>query len=243
MRPAFHQERTWRLAKRFILAAIVCLGRRTITGLICTQGDQYRDWSRVYRLFEKGRFDIELLFAAIRKAICRQLPSGMPIVAALDDTIVRKRGRKIAGTGWRRDPLGPNFCNNFIWAQRFVQLSLMAPTDGPVGAARAVPVDITHAPSPRRPGKRATEEEWMAYRNSQANMRASKVGAERISHLRTQLNADDATKQRDLVVSVDGGYTNQTVFGNIPTGTTIVGRIRKDACLFCVPQPRGIRGG
>lgn len=243
MRPAFQQERTWRLAKRLVLSAIVCLGRRTITGLICTQGDQYRDWSRAYRLFEKGRFQIERLFAPIRQVVCQHVPAGMPIVAALDDTVVRKRGRKISGTGWRRDPLGPNFCNNFIWAQRFVQLSLMAPASGLVSGARAVPVDVVHAPTSRKPGKRATEQQWAAYRKNREDMRASKIGAERIANLRAQLDNDAATKERDLVVSVDGGYTNQTVFRDIPSGTTIIGRIRKDACLFAVPQARTHRRG
>ena len=243
MRPAFSQERTWRLAKRLMLSAIVCLGRRTVAGLICTQGDQYRDWSRVYRLFEKSRFDVESLFAPIRKAVCRRLPDGMPIFGALDDTVIRKRGRKIAGTGWRRDPLGPHFCSNFIWAQRFIQLSLMAPSRGLVGGARAVPIDIVHAPSPRKPGKKATEEDWASYKKLQADMRASKIGAERIACLRGKLNEDSETKERDLVVSVDGGYTNQTVFRSIPAGTTIVGRIRKDASLFAVPKERGERRG
>jgi hypothetical protein len=243
MRPAFQQDRTWRLARQLVLSAIVCLGRRTITGLICTQGDQYRDWGRAYRLFEKGRFNIEMLFAPIRKAICLHMPSDLPIVAALDDTIVRKRGRKIAGTSWRRDPLGPNFCNNFIWAQRFVQLSLMAPVSGLMSGARAIPVDVIHAPTPRKPGKRATEDDWAAYRRAQAGMRASKIGAERIANLRTQLDSDAATKQRSLVVSVDGGYTNQTVFRDIPAATTIVGRIRKDACLFHIPPERTQRRG
>ena len=226
-----------------MLSFIVCLGRRTITGLICTQGDQYRDWSRVYRIFEKQRFNIERLFAPMRQAVCRHLPPDMPIVAALDDTIIRKRARNIAGTGWKRDPLGPHFCNNFIWAQRFVQLSLLAPSKGLVSAARAIPVDITHAPSPRKPGKKATEEDWAAYRKLQSEMKASKIGAERITHLRHSLDADLETKKRDLVVSVDGGYTNQTVFRNIPAATTIVGRIRKDARLYSVPEQRGERRG
>ena len=167
----------------------------------------------------------------------------MPIVAAIDDTIVRKRGRKVAGTAWRRDPLGPHFCNNFIWAQRFVQLSLLAPSNGMLGGARAVPIDVTHAPTPQKPGKKATERELEAYKLLQADMRAPKVGADRISVLRDKLNEDSATKGRDLVVSVDGGYTNQTVFRNIPASTTIVGRIRKDARLFAVPQERGERRG
>jgi hypothetical protein len=209
-----------------------------VTGLICAQGDQYRDWSRVYRLFEKSRFDIELLFAPVRRAIRTRIPSDMPIVAALDDTVIRKRGRKISGTAWRRDPLGPHFCNNFIWVQRFVQLSLLAPSQGLGGSARAEPVDIVHAPSPKKPGKRGTEQEWADYKKLQSDMRASKVGAERIAKLRTKLSEDDPADGRDLVVSVDGGYTNQTVFRNIPDGTTIVGRIRKDACLFAVPAPR-----
>ena len=179
----------------------------------------------------------------MRQAVCRHLPPDMPIVAALDDTIIRKRGRKIAGTGWKRDPLGPHFCNNFIWAQRFVQLSLLAPSKGLVSAARAIPVDITHAPSPRKPGKKAAEEDRAAYRKLQSEMKATKIGAQRIAHLRSSLDAEPETKNRDLVVSVDGGYTNQTIFRNIPAATTIVGRIRKDARLYSVPEQCGARRG
>jgi hypothetical protein len=37
------------------------------------------------------------------------LPPANPVVALLDDTLIRKRGHRIAGTSWRRDPLGPHF--------------------------------------------------------------------------------------------------------------------------------------
>jgi hypothetical protein len=44
------------------------------------------------------------------------------LIAHMDDTILKKTGKKISGTSWRRDPLGPPFQNNFIWGQRFLQI-------------------------------------------------------------------------------------------------------------------------
>jgi len=43
------------------------------------------------------------------------------ILISLDDTMIRKRGTKIAGTGWKRDPLGPAWQNSFSWGQRYLQ--------------------------------------------------------------------------------------------------------------------------
>jgi hypothetical protein len=56
-----------------------------------------------------------------------------------------------------RDPLGPQFADNFIWASRFLQTSLALPEhpEGPASAARAISIDLQHAPSPRKPSRRA----------------------------------------------------------------------------------------
>jgi len=228
--------RTWATAKRLMFSLITCLGRRTITGLICTQGAQYCDWSKIYRLFEKERFDPGKLFSCVRTTLCGSLPEGMPVIAALDDTLLRKTGRKIAGTSWRRDPLGPAFRANFIWAQRFVQMSMIVPSNGLGSAARGVPVDLVHAPTPRKPRKNAAPEEWERYRQAQDQMRVSKVGADRIAHLRQKLDDDPANKGRRLIVTVDGGYANREVFRSIPEGTVLIARIRRDAALFGVPE-------
>jgi len=56
------------------------------------------------------------------------LPPTSPVVALLDDTLIRKRGHRIAGTSWQRDPLGPHFADNFIWASRFLQISRLCPS-------------------------------------------------------------------------------------------------------------------
>ena len=44
-------------------------------------------------------------------------------------------------------------------------------------------------------------------------------------------------KNRKLVVTGDGSYTNKTVLRNLPDRTTFIGRIRKDAKLHRPPRP------
>lgn len=219
-----------------MFSMLTCLGRRTVSGLLCSSGQQFADWSAAYRLFEEERLSAAALFAPIRGAVCELIPKDLPIVGSLDDTLLYKHGRKIAGASWRRDPLGPPFQTSFSWAQRFLQLSLILPEEGLHSRGRAVPVDLVHAPTPRKPRKDAPKEEWERYQKHKKEMSASVVGAHRIAILRQRLDADAATRERPLVVAVDGGYTNRSGFRNIPQGTTLIGRIRKDAQLFLPPD-------
>ena len=55
------------------------------------------------------------------------------------------------------------------------------------------------------------------------------------------LSPEGADKQ--LVVSVDGGYTNKTVIRALPERTTLIGRIRKDAKIYYLPVEEGHRRG
>ena len=156
-RAAFSQHRTLERARTLGLSALTCLGRHTLSGLLCASGQQFRDWSAAYRLFERERLDGDALWRVPLGGVLDTLPPGSPVVALLDDTLLRKRGHRIAGTSWRRDPLGPHFADNFIWASRFLQISLALPEhpEAAIGAARAIPVDLRHAPSPRKPSRRA----------------------------------------------------------------------------------------
>jgi hypothetical protein len=49
----FRQQRTWEWARRLGLSQLACLGRHTITGVLCTCGRQFVDWSADYRVFSK----------------------------------------------------------------------------------------------------------------------------------------------------------------------------------------------
>jgi hypothetical protein len=233
-KPAFAQQRTFERARILAMSSLVGLGRRTVSGMLCASAQQFNDWSAAYRIFERQRFDTDALFSPIRQEVVERLGADEPLVVMMDDTLIRKRGRKVHGTGWKRDPLGPSFCTNFVWGQRFLQVSAALPDPAMIGRARGIPIDLTHAPSPAKPGKRASEETRKEYRLQQQAMKVSSIGAARITEIRKQLDQYDAGRR--LIVSIDGGFTNRTVFRNLPQNTVAIGRIRKDAKLFLAPE-------
>jgi hypothetical protein len=234
-RSAFSQPRVFERAKRLAISALVCLGRHTITGLITTAGRQFVDWTADYRLFAKNRMDASRLFAVPRQAVIQTLKADDPLVVFMDDTILRKRGRKVAGASWRRDPLGPHFRPNFVWAQRFLQISAALPEGEGVSRARAIPLDFHHCPTPSRPKKTAPPEALQHYRALQNVLKISQQGVERLQRLRRSLDEEPGGASRRLIVAVDGGYTNRTTLKNLPARTTLIGRIRKDAQLYALP--------
>jgi len=240
-RPAFGQERTFARAKTLAMGALVGLGRHTISGMLCASAQQFSDWSAAYRLFEQERFDREALFAPVLREVLGHLDPDQPLVAMMDDTLLRKRGRHVYGTGWRRDPLGPPFAVNFVWGQRFLQISAAVPA-APIGQARGVPLDLVHAPSAPRPHKNASVEGWKEYRRQQQSMKISTVGVQRLAALRHHLDEEASGKDRPLIMTVDGGFTNRAVFRCPPPNTILIGRVRKDARLFSAVAPRSCRG-
>ena len=225
------------------VSSLTCLGRHTITGMLASAGRQFSDWTAAYRLFARERIDMGRLFGPVTEEVAGLLPEDFPFIAALDDTTATKSGRKVKGTSWRRDPMGPKFAANFIWAQRFLQTAAILPEDGLSSRARAIPIDFAHCPSPKRPGRRATRQEWDQYHTLARAMRISAEGARRIRMLRADLDAHVESRDRRLLVAVDGAYTNRTVFSDIPERTSLIGRIRKDAKLFMPPPECAVGRG
>jgi hypothetical protein len=239
MRPTFSSDRVFDHAKNLAVSSVLCLGRHTITGLLSTCGRQFVDWAADYRLFERGRCDWDEIFTPLRTAGISLLPDDQPIVAIMDDTLLRKRGKKVHGTAWRRDPLGPPFMTSLVWSQRVLQTSLAIPEQVPgvPGRARAVPIALHHCPTAHKPSSKASPEELDAYTTLRRTQRISVQGAAQLHQLRDHLNADPATISRKLVMCVDGGYTNKELYARPPENTTIIGRIRKDAKLYDPPTP------
>jgi hypothetical protein len=159
-----------------------------------------------------------------------------PLVAALDDTILKKSGAKTPGVGYRRDPLSPPFRVNLIRGQRFIQLSGLLPAHAPPGAARAIPLRFQHVPPVAKPKRSAPPEDWKAYRQECRVRNLSTHGLQLITSLRNELDQRHQAKDRPLVITADGSYTNKTVLKKLPPRTTFIGRIRKDAKLFYPPR-------
>ena len=213
---------------------MVALSRRTITGLITTSGHPFDDWTADYRLLSRARFDAEPLWAVVRRGMLRQLPEGLPLVVAMDDTTTRKRGRKIPGAAWRRDPLGPPFSTNFIWGRRFLQFSAILPTRHAEAPSRAIPISLHPLPGVAKPTRHAPPEAWAAYRQERRMLRLPAQAVEQLRRLRSQVDQDGA-RDRAMWVVADGGYTNKTVLRSLPERTTFIGRLRADASLHQLP--------
>lgn len=220
--------------RRHVLSQLLCLGRHTVTGVLGTSGRLFCDWSADYRMYSSRRVDPGKLFAPVRQALTSRLAPGSPLVTALDDTRLRKSGRKTHGVKYTRDPLGPPFHVNFIKAQRFLQISMASPAEN--GMARMIPIDFAHAPSPQKPRPDADQEAFAQFRAAQHAMALPKVAADHLLHLRNAMDAE-GEQDRALWSVVDGGYTNGTFLKHLPTRTLAVGRIRSDAKLYHLPAP------
>lgn len=212
-----------------MLGALLGPGKRTVTNFICSRGQQASDWTAHYRLYSKDRVDESVLFGRVRDSLLDILPQGDPLVVGLDDTILRKTGKKIHGSGWKRDPLGPPFQTNLVWAQRYLQFSAAWPLEG--GQARMVPIDFVHAPSPIKPNKKADASQHEAYREALKQQNLNGYALERIKGLRR-----DVPSGRHLVLTGDGSFTNKIILRGLPQGCTYIGRTRKDAVLHHAPE-------
>lgn len=231
---AFKQER---IAKRFrdlAVGLITCYGRHTVTGGLTSCGRQFVDWSATYRMFSQNRINITELYQVTIKSVVDINSMSDCIVCHMDDTLIRKRGKKIPGTSWKRDPLGPPFHTNFVWGQRFLQVSLSLAEGTKNCESRGIPVDFIHCPTPSKPSKNATLNEIEEYKKAQKEMKLTNQGQLAVFNLRQRLDLAGA-HSKQLIMSVDGSYTTDIVFKNLPERTTIIGRIRKDAKLFDLP--------
>ena len=234
-------HRTARCAQRLtghMLSVLLCPQRSTLTNLICTTGSQQQDWSAHYRLYSHDRVAESALFEPVRAAVLQALPAGHPLVVAMDDTLVRKRGTRIAGVSWRRDPLGPAFQTNLVRGQRHLQFSAAWPL--PQGAARMVPIGWFHAPSAPKPA--ITDDPQQQQQQQREVLKQMSLNTRALEQMR-QLR-ENCPAARPIIYCGDGSYTNATVLRGQPAGSTYLGRMRKDAVLHHPPlaKPAGANG-
>lgn len=212
--------------QRLLLAQVMCLGRHTLTGLACAAGRQSRDWSYDYRFCQKVAADRVL--SRVRELALEQLSPGAPVVVAMDDTILRKKGRNIPGTSWKLDPLSPPFQANLVWAQRWLECSVLLPC-GDQGAARAIPLEFLHVPTAQKPGRKGSDEQWKLYREQKRQMNINRRAVAWLAQFKAKLG-------RDLLLVTDGRFANGTMLKNLPEGVQMVCRVRSDARLSATPK-------
>ncbi len=240
-RDAFSNESTWQKARELAYGTLTCMGRHTITGMLTASGQQFMDWTSAYRIFSQQRVTISKLFKVACISTVEELPPSLDITVSIDDTLLKKTGKRIPGTSWKRDPLGPAFYTNFIWGQRYLQISMALPEHEGVARSRAIPIDFHHCPSIKKPGKTADEAAKKNYNEAKKKQKLSVKGRERLGCLRESLD-QQGFQSRQIIACVDGSYTNKEMLKKLPERTILIGRIRKDTKLYALPEKQGDLG-
>jgi hypothetical protein len=230
-RAVFPQQRTFQRAVAQALGGLLCLGRRTLTRILCTNGRAQKPWAADYHLHARAQWEPQSLFEGIfREALplCR----GRVVGVAFDDTRLHKTGRCILQAFYQRDPLSPPFHVNLMLGLRFLQFSLLVPAFRRARRfmTRALPVHFSEVPHLKRPGKKAGPAEIAQWKAAQKKQNLPQHAVQSMRAVRAAMDCAGG-ERKTLVMAGDGSFCNRTCFGASIARTELLVRCRKDAVL------------
>jgi hypothetical protein len=238
-RPVFQQDRSFQRAMRQAVGALLVVGSATLTRILAGLGREQQDWSADYKLHARAEWNEQDLFDALLPSALAHCP-GRFVPVALDDTRLRKTGKRIPTAFWQRDPLSPPFRVNLQWGLRFLQASLLLPLHRKYHVnARAVPVRFLAAPSVKKPGAKATAQEQARFREQRKQDNLSQQSVRLLIGLRKSLDQAGAA-QKPLLVAGDGSFCHRALFRAPLERIDLLCRTRADLRL-CRPAPAGAR--
>ena len=108
-------------------------GRRTVCGMLTGAG-LARCWphDRAHRFFARARWSADDLGLAVARLVVALLvPAGAPVTVAIDDTLFRRRGKKVWAASWFHDgsapgPVKTGYGNNWVIAAVVVRLPMVS---------------------------------------------------------------------------------------------------------------------
>lgn len=231
-RPVFSQQRTAHRAIRQALLSLICLGRRTLTQIILLAGKEIRSWSIEYFLHSRAPWQVEDLFDPIaRRAV--GYSRGKLVGVVVDDTSVKKTGKRIKQAFWSRDPMSPPFRINMRLGIRFLQFAIVLPLHRTSqAAARTIPIhfeEVSAAKKPRK-GRKDYQERMDQYRELSKIHNLPRRALAALSRIRQRLDLAGAA-QKLVVIIGDGAFCNKRMFSYAVDRMHLLVRCRKDAKL------------
>src|SRR4051794_18625605 len=221
--PVFRQQRTWRHAELLLIAAILAPGRRTIASLLRIAGlSRERRFTTYHRVLNRAAWDphaaARLLLGLL---IAVFAPSG-PVLLGIDDTIERRRGKRIAAKGIYRDPVRSSR-GHLVKASglRWLSLMLLAPIPW-AGRVWALPFLTALAPSERYCRERGRRHKKLTDWARQLALQARRW-----------------LPGREVVLLGDGSFAALELLAALARhGLVCITRLRLDAALYEPAPPR-----
>jgi DDE superfamily endonuclease len=147
--PLFSQ-RVWPHAQTLLIGAILAPGKRTVTSCLRIVGRGCeRRFVNYHRVLNRVRWSSHTASRLLLGLLVRSFAPSGPLVMGLDDTIERRRGKRISALGIYRDPVRSSD-SHFVKASglRWLSLMLLAPVPW-AGRVWALPFLTCLAPSER----------------------------------------------------------------------------------------------
>src|SRR5918994_391771 len=123
-------ERLWQHVQVLLAGTILAPGKRTVASALRAVGlEQERRFCRYHRVLSRAVWSSrEVSRVLLRLLIEAFVPEGGPLVLGIDETLERRRGKKISAKGIYRDPVRSSR-ENFVKtsALRWVCLTLLVP--------------------------------------------------------------------------------------------------------------------
>ncbi|MBL6081649.1 transposase [Belnapia sp. T18] len=220
--PLFFQ-RSWQHAEVLLVGAILAPGRRTVSSILRIAGlSRERRFVNYHRVLNRaawsGRAAAKVLLGLLLDSF---VPTG-PVLLGLDDTIERRRGRRISAKEIYRDPVCSSH-GHFVKASGLRWLSLMLLVPIPwVGRVWALPFLTALAPSERYCRERGRHHKKLTDWGRQLVLQARRWMPE-----------------RQLVLVTDSGFSALEFLAALfRQEVTCVTRLRLDAALYQPAPPR-----
>jgi hypothetical protein len=217
------RQRSWRHAEVLLIGAILAPGRRTVASILRITGlcweRRFVNYHRVLnRATWSGRAAARGLLGLLLDAF---VPTG-PVLLGLDDTIERRRGKRISAKGIYRDPVRSSH-GHFVKTSGLRWLSLMLLVPIPwAGRVWALPFLTTLAPSERYCRERG-----------QRHKKLTDWGRQLV------LQAHRWMPRRPLVLVTDSGFSAlEFLAALLRQEITCITRLRLDAALYQPAPPR-----
>jgi hypothetical protein len=216
-------QRSWRHVEVLLTGAILAPGTRTVASILRISGlARERRFVNYHRVLNRAawcpRAAARLLFGLLIAAFA---PAG-PVVLGIDDTIERRRGKRIAAKGIYRDPVRSSH-GHFVKASglRWLSLMLVAPIPW-AGRIWALPFLTALAPSERYCRERGRRHKKLTDWARQLVLQARRW-----------------LPGRQLVLVGDSGFAALELLSALRhRGITCITRLRLDAALYDPAPPR-----
>lgn len=216
----------WTHFADFVLAhSCLWAGPHTVTEILRLTGGShpFRHWTTPYAFLRRGRFHPQQVYDHLLLLICRRLGFQGDLIIAIDDTVARKSGRKIPGTGYFPDPTdkNPGAHKRKIRAHCWLVAAFLHERAAgkwmalPFAAHLFVPEAVAQSLKVPFSGK-------LELAARAARRTARLLGCR-------------------LILVVDNLFAKASLLG-CTEGATLVSRLRSNAALYRLAQPTGKRG-